>query len=134
MRTDKKSAATRPGWHLALWLAALAVPAALVALLTAGVVGLPVQLSAAESGGPRAAGAPTAGSTAPQLHVWRNRLVNALGQRVVLHGVDRSGGEYACVQGFGVWDGPMNQAAVSAMKTWRVNAVRVPLNEACWNA
>jgi endoglucanase len=27
----------------------------------------------------------------------------------------------------------MNQAAVTAMKRWHVNAVRVPLNEACWN-
>jgi endoglucanase len=62
-----------------------------------------------------------------------NHLVNAHGQRVVLHGVDRSGGEYTCVHGFGIWDGPMNQAAVTAMRRWDVNAVRVPLNEACWN-
>jgi hypothetical protein len=27
----------------------------------------------------------------------------------------------------------MDQASVSAMKSWHVNAVRVPLNEACWN-
>jgi hypothetical protein len=27
----------------------------------------------------------------------------------------------------------MNQASVTAMKSWHVNAVRVPLNEACWN-
>ena len=27
----------------------------------------------------------------------------------------------------------MNQTAVNAMKRWKVNAVRVPLNEACWN-
>jgi endoglucanase len=71
--------------------------------------------------------------TAPQLHVSGSRLVSGRGQRVVLHGVDRSGGEFACVQGWGIWDGPVNQAAVSSMKTWNVNAVRVPLNEACWN-
>ncbi|HYB88994.1 MAG TPA: cellulase family glycosylhydrolase [Streptosporangiaceae bacterium] len=47
--------------------------------------------------------------------------------------MDRSGGEYACVQGQGLWDGPMDQAAVTAIKAWRVDAVRVPLNEACWN-
>jgi hypothetical protein len=75
----------------------------------------------------------SAALTAPQLHVSGSRLVNGRGQRVVLHGVDRSGGEFACVQGWGIWDGPMNQAAVSSMKTWNVNAVRVPLNEACWN-
>jgi endoglucanase len=70
---------------------------------------------------------------APSLHVSGNHLVNSHGARVVLHGVDRSGGEYACVQGWGFFDGPVNQAAVTAMKSWKINAVRVPLNEACWN-
>ena len=63
-----------------------------------------------------------------------NKLVNASGQTVVLHGVDRSGTEYACVQGNGIFDGPNDQASITAMKSWGVNAVRVPLNEACWNA
>jgi endoglucanase len=72
-------------------------------------------------------------SAAPALHVSGNKLVNGHGRPVVLHGVDRSGGEFACVQGWGIWDGPMNQASVTAMKKWGVNAVRVPLNEACWN-
>jgi endoglucanase len=27
----------------------------------------------------------------------------------------------------------MDQAAVAAIKSWHVDAVRVPLNEACWN-
>ena len=70
---------------------------------------------------------------APPLHVSGNALVDAAGQRVILRGVNRSGGEYTCVQGTGVWDGPMDQAAVAAIKAWRVDAVRVPLNEACWN-
>jgi hypothetical protein len=74
-------------------------------------------------------------SAAPQLHVSGNQLVNANGTQVVLHGVDRSGTEYACVQGNGIFDGPNDQASVTAMKSWGpVNAVRVPLNEACWNA
>jgi hypothetical protein len=38
-----------------------------------------------------------------------------------------------CVQGRGIFDGPSDQASVSAMKSWGVNAVRIPLNEACWN-
>jgi endoglucanase len=71
---------------------------------------------------------------APQLHVSGNKLLNAAGQQVILRGVDRSGTEYACVQGNGIFDGEVDQAAVSAMKSWGVNAVRVPLNEACWNA
>jgi endoglucanase len=73
------------------------------------------------------------GNPAPQLHVFGNQLVNAHGQQVVLHGVNRSGGQYACVQGRGIWSGPMNQASISAMRRWHVNAVRLPLNEACWN-
>jgi endoglucanase len=70
---------------------------------------------------------------APQLHVSGNDLVDADGRRVVLRGVNRSGGQFACVQGLGIWSGPMSQASVTAMKSWGVNAVRVPLNEACWN-
>jgi endoglucanase len=76
----------------------------------------------------------SATSTAPQLHVSGSKLVNAGGTPVVLHGVDRSGTEYACVQGNGIFDGPNDQASITAMKNWGVNAVRVPLNEACWNA
>ena len=76
----------------------------------------------------------TASGPAPQLHVSGNKLVNASGQQVVLRGVDRSGTEYACVQGNGIFDGPNDQASITAMKTWGVTAVRVPLNEACWNA
>src|SRR5579872_5365997 len=72
-------------------------------------------------------------SAALQLHVSGNRLVNANGDRVVLHGVDYSGTEYECVQGNGIFAGPNDKASILAMKTWHVNAVRLPLNEACWN-
>ena len=73
--------------------------------------------------------------SAPQLHVSGNKLVDANGNTVVLHGVDRSGTEYECVQGNGIFDGPNDQASITAIKSWGpVNAVRVPLNEACWNA
>jgi endoglucanase len=79
--------------------------------------------------------AATTGGAAPQLHVSGNRLVDQNGNRVVLHGVDRSGTEYECVQGNGIFDGPNDEASITAMKSWGpVNAVRVPLNEACWNA
>jgi endoglucanase len=76
---------------------------------------------------------PTSSGTAPQLQVSGNALVNAQGQPVVLRGVDRSGTEFACVQNFGIFDGPSDQASVTAMKSFGINAVRVPLNEACWN-
>jgi endoglucanase len=83
---------------------------------------------------PVAVSAVSTTSTAPQLHVSGNQLVSAAGTQVLLHGVDRSGTEYACVQGNGIFDGPSNQASLTAMKSWGVNAVRVPLNEACLNA
>jgi len=70
---------------------------------------------------------------APQLRVLRNELVSASGANVVLHGVDRSSAEYECLQGRQVFAGPTNQASVTAMKAWGINAVRLPLNEACWN-
>src|SRR6266567_2937219 len=73
-------------------------------------------------------------SAAPQLHVSGNKLVDAGGAAFIPHGVDRSGTEYECVQGYGIFDGPSDQASITAMKSWGpVNAVRVPLNEACWN-
>ncbi|MDE1836469.1 MAG: cellulase family glycosylhydrolase [Euryarchaeota archaeon] len=50
------------------------------------------------------------------------------------HGVDRSGTEYACIQGWGFGDGPYDLASVQALRTWNVTAVRVPLNEDCWLA
>jgi endoglucanase len=71
---------------------------------------------------------------APQLVVSGNSLVSAGGTRVVLRGVDRSGTEFECVQGRGIFDGPSDQASVTAMRTWDINAVRMPLNEACWDA
>ena len=66
------------------------------------------------------------------LRVSGNRIVNAAGQPVQLHGVNYSGTEYACIQGWGIFDGPNDQAMVSAMKSWNVNFVRLPLNETCW--
>ena len=90
--------------------------------------------SASASASPTSTGTSTASTAAPQLHVSGNKLVDANGNTVVLHGMDRSGTEYECVQGSGIFDGPSDQASITAMKSWGpVNAVRVPLNEACWN-
>ena len=103
-----------------------------IAALAAGVaagIGLFAWLP---SGHPQARGTAGAG-TAPQVRVAGNELVGAGGQRVVLRGVDRSGTEYECVQGHGIFDGPSGKASVTAMRSRGINAVRVPLNEACWN-
>jgi hypothetical protein len=58
--------------------------------------------------------------------------VNAAGRTILLHGVNRSGTEYACIQGWGIFDGPADAASVQAIASWGVNVVRIPLNEDCW--
>ncbi len=71
-------------------------------------------------------------AAALEIHVSGNSLVDAAGRPLVLHGVARSGTEYACAQGYGFFDGPANARSIRRMKSWRINAVRVPLNESCW--
>jgi endoglucanase len=73
------------------------------------------------------------GTAAPALRVSGTKLVTATGAAYRLLGVNRASGEFACVQGKGMWDsGPVDQASVDAMKAWHVRAVRIPLNEDCW--
>jgi hypothetical protein len=66
------------------------------------------------------------------LYVRGNRLLDRSGRVVHFHGVNRSGSEYACVQGWGIFDGPSNDASIAAIARWKVNIVRVPVNEQCW--
>ena len=66
------------------------------------------------------------------LHVSGNKIVNTAGTQVHLYGVNRSGGEYMCVQGRGIFDGPVDAQSVQYMLNWKINAVRIPLNEDCW--
>jgi endoglucanase len=69
----------------------------------------------------------------PVLSVRGNQLVDQYGDVVKLTGVNRSGTEYACADGWGIWDGPTDtDAAIRAMTAWHINAVRIPLNEDCW--
>ncbi len=69
---------------------------------------------------------------APKLHIQGNKLLTDTGATYRLLGVNRSGGEFACIQGNGMWDGPMDQASITAIRSWKVRTVRVPLNEECW--
>lgn len=73
-----------------------------------------------------------AASTAPEVSVQGNQLVDANGNPMRLLGVNRSGSEYACVQGWGFFDGPVDATSLKAIAAWGSNAVRVPLNEHCW--
>lgn len=67
-----------------------------------------------------------------RLRVVGNQLVNGSGQPIRLLGVNRSGSEYGCLYAQGVFAGPTNRWAIKAMAAWRINAVRIPLNETCW--
>ena len=66
------------------------------------------------------------------LHVVGNKLLDAKGRNVHFRGVNRSGTEYACIQGWGIFDGPNGAKSIRAIAAWHVNAVRIPLNEQCW--
>ena len=71
------------------------------------------------------------------LHVSGSSLVNAGGQSVFLHGADRSGTEYSCIQNTGFFDGTgtdfaAEDAQISAMAAWGINAELIPINEDCW--
>lgn len=73
------------------------------------------------------------------VHVSGNHFVGIRGQRLRLIGLDRSGTEYACAGpvagggfGYGVFQGPVDDRSIRAMLSWDINAVALPLNEACW--
>lgn len=98
--------------------------AAIIVLAAAVAIG--VNLHAPSGNGVAAANA------APKLRVSGNSLVDGAGQRVFLHGVNYSGGEYACIQGWGIFDGPSDQNFVNGLLSANINAVRLPMNEDCW--
>jgi hypothetical protein len=75
------------------------------------------------------------------LHVSGGRIVDGQGNTVVLHGANETGSQTNCAYqaggsasaGYpGFFDMPPTQAAVNQMLAWKINAVRVPLNEDCW--
>ena len=133
--------------RLILVAAAIVVCAAAVALVA--IVhpwfarSIAVTHGASSAPGPGSAAAPpVTGVTAPAgplhagLNVAGNRLVDRSGHPVVLHGADISGTESTCAQNwttdpFGGQpeDDPRTTAA---MRSWHLNAVRIPLNEDCW--
>ena len=56
----------------------------------------------------------------------------------VIHGVNLDGTESACkglpwndYQGK-TFDGPTDSGSVTALQSWHINMVRVPINEDCW--
>lgn len=85
-----------------------------------------------QAGGTSAPSPSSSGSTSPGLYVSGNHLVNQSGSPVTVVGVNHSGSEYACVQGWGIFDGPVDNSAIQAMQSWHIQTVRLPLNEDCW--
>lgn len=59
-------------------------------------------------------------------------LVDGSGASVRLQGVTQGGAQYACAQGWGIFDGVADETSAAAMSDWGINAVRLPLNEHCW--
>lgn len=75
---------------------------------------------------------------APDLAIEGNRFVGD-GSPTRLLGVNITGPEFVCAGPLysdyykqGVWAYPVGDAAVAAMAAWKINAVRIPLNEDCW--
>ncbi|HTB78947.1 MAG TPA: cellulase family glycosylhydrolase, partial [Polyangiaceae bacterium] len=75
------------------------------------------------------------------LHVSGGRIVDGQGNTVQLHGANETGSQTNCAYqaggsasaGYpGFFDMPPTQAGVNQMLAWKINAVRVPLNEDCW--
>jgi endoglucanase len=76
--------------------------------------------------------APERGLAGPWIGVSGNHLVDRAHRQIRLLGINRSGTEYQCEQGYGFFEGPTDNDSIKAMKSWHINAVRVPLNESCW--
>jgi hypothetical protein len=78
-----------------------------------------------------------AGATAP--HPVVDPLTHELkdsvtGSQLQLRGVNWTGTEYMCFDPTtdDVFDRPGNQTNIDRMKAWKINVVRLPLNEHCW--
>ncbi|HEX4214541.1 MAG TPA: cellulase family glycosylhydrolase [Candidatus Dormibacteraeota bacterium] len=75
----------------------------------------------------------TAAASLPALTVSGDKIM-AGGQPIVLRGVNYDGTEYACFNNYDVFDpgAPNTQAGITALESWHVNLIRLPLNEDCW--
>ncbi|MBN8870703.1 MAG: cellulase family glycosylhydrolase [Solirubrobacterales bacterium] len=78
-----------------------------------------------------------ASAAVPQPSVQGNRIVDSLtGERFVPHGVNFPGFEYACQQGWGYGGNGTEpdemDLTAAAIASWKINTVRLPLNEDCW--
>jgi hypothetical protein len=70
------------------------------------------------------------------LHVVGNQIRDGNNQPVRLRGVNEPSSEYACIFDYGVFNhrvaGVSDDTSVQALLSWKINMVRLPLNEDCW--
>jgi hypothetical protein len=93
---------------------------AVVALVGAVLVGAPAEDAAAAS-------------TAPTPVVEGSQLVDSrTGETWVARAVNWPSFEYACQQGWAYASSGRTAEAATAMASWGITAVRLPLNESCW--
>ena len=71
-------------------------------------------------------------STLKSVSVKDNQILDQDGNVIRLLGVNKSGTEYACSQGWGIFDGDFDANTLKAMQSWGINTVRIPLNSGCW--
>jgi endoglucanase len=100
----------------------------LVVVLAVAVAGIVVATRDFHSGASPAA----ALGRNPPVRIAGGRLVARAGRSVRLLGVDVTGTESACIAGRQVTGATFNAAEANAIRSWHIDAVRVPLNEDCW--
>ncbi len=100
-----------------------------------------VSSGSSDSGSSGGSGSSSGSGGSSGLHVSGGRIVDGQGNTVQLHGANETGSQTNCAYqaggsasaGYpGFFDMPPTQAGVNQMLAWKINAVRVPLNEDCW--
>src|SRR3989442_2853507 len=102
------------------------------ALLTAGVLAACGSAAGNGAGPPAPPPPPPPTGGAPTVRVQGNQLVDSAGRAVRLRWGNRSGTEYACAQGWGIFDGPSDSTAVQTIRSRGSNGVRGTFNVQCW--
>jgi hypothetical protein len=66
------------------------------------------------------------------VHVKGDQIVDGQGKQIRLLGTNASDTEYCTFTHKVAADAPLNSAEADSIASWKMNAVRVPLNEDCW--
>jgi Cellulase (glycosyl hydrolase family 5) len=70
------------------------------------------------------------------LHVVGNEIRDAADLPLRLRGANESSSEYACIFNYGIFQhrvaGVSDDISIQALLSWKINVLRLPLNEDCW--